>query len=116
MASRQATKRLNKEYKSIQANPPPYIIAHPSEDNILEWHYVLTGPQDTPYEGGQYHGLLRFPPQYPFQPPSILMITLVDDLNPILVFVYQCQIIILILESSMVSSDDFNRDVIIFHW
>lgn len=75
MASRQATKRLNKEYKSIQANPPPYIIAHPSEDNILEWHYVLTGPQDTPYEGGQYHGLLRFPPQYPFQPPSILMIT-----------------------------------------
>ncbi|CAX43062.1 ubiquitin-conjugating enzyme, putative [Candida dubliniensis CD36] len=75
MASRQATKRLNKEYKSIQANPPPYIIAHPSEDNILEWHYVLTGPQDTPYEGGQYHGLLRFPSQYPFQPPSILMIT-----------------------------------------
>ncbi|CAN3353931.1 ubiquitin-conjugating enzyme E2 6 [Diutina catenulata] len=75
MASRQSQKRLAKEYKSIQANPPPYIDAKPNDENILEWHYVITGPPQTPFEGGQYHGMLRFPAEYPFKPPSISMIT-----------------------------------------
>lgn len=75
MASRQSHKRLTKEYKSILANPPPYIIAKPNEENILEWHYVITGPPNTPFEQGQYHGILRFPSEYPFKPPSISMIT-----------------------------------------
>lgn len=29
-------KQLTREYQNIQKNPPPYIIAHPSETNILE--------------------------------------------------------------------------------
>lgn len=37
--------------------------------------YVLEGQDDTPYEGGYYHGKIIFPPQYPFKPPSILMLT-----------------------------------------
>ncbi|KAI1810532.1 ubiquitin-conjugating enzyme [Poronia punctata] len=75
MASKQATKRLAREYKTISENPPPYISAHPSESNILEWHYIITGPEDTPYHGGQYWGTLIFPPNYPFAPPAIRMHT-----------------------------------------
>ncbi|CCX07845.1 ubiquitin-conjugating enzyme/RWD-like protein [Pyronema domesticum] len=75
MATPAANKRLTREYKAITANPPPYISAHPSETNILEWHYLLTGPPATPYEGGQYWGTLVFPPDYPFKPPAIRMIT-----------------------------------------
>ncbi|AET39704.1 E2 ubiquitin-conjugating protein UBC6 Ecym_4683 [Eremothecium cymbalariae DBVPG len=75
MASRQAYKRLSKEYKMIMENTPPYIIAVPNDENILEWHYVITGPPDTPYEGGQYHGTLHFPPEYPFKPPAIRIST-----------------------------------------
>ncbi|KAI8937104.1 hypothetical protein NX059_006318 [Plenodomus lindquistii] len=75
MATPGATKRLTKEYASITKSPPPYIIAHPSEKNILEWHYILTGPPDTPYDGGQYWGTLTFPPDYPFAPPAIRMHT-----------------------------------------
>ncbi|KAI9754546.1 MAG: hypothetical protein M4579_004646 [Chaenotheca gracillima] len=75
MASRAANKRLAREYKAIQENPPPYIIAHPSERNILEWHYILTGPPQTPYQNGQYWGTLIFPPDYPFAPPAIRMHT-----------------------------------------
>ena len=29
--------QLTREYKAIQENPPPYIVAHPSEANILEF-------------------------------------------------------------------------------
>lgn len=75
MASRQSQKRLTKEYKAITLNPPPYVSAKPNDENILEWHYVITGPPYTPFEEGQYHGILRFPSEYPFKPPSISMIT-----------------------------------------
>jgi ubiquitin-conjugating enzyme E2 J2 len=75
MATVAANKRLQREYKAISANPPPYITAHPSETNILEWHYLLTGPPQTPYEGGQYWGTLVFPSDYPFKPPAIRMVT-----------------------------------------
>ncbi|KAF2153242.1 ubiquitin-conjugating enzyme E2 6 [Myriangium duriaei CBS 260.36] len=75
MATRGAHKRLAREYQNISANPPPFIVAHPSESNILEWHYILTGPPGTPYAGGQYWGTLMFPPDYPFAPPAIRMHT-----------------------------------------
>lgn len=75
MATKAANKRLVKEYASIQENAPPYITAKPAENNLLEWHYLITGPPETPYEGGQYHGVLLFPSEYPFKPPAIKMIT-----------------------------------------
>lgn len=75
MATRAANNRLAREYLAIQKNPPPYIQAHPSESNILEWHFIITGPEDTPYENGQYWGTLVFPPDYPFKPPAIRMMT-----------------------------------------
>jgi len=75
MATRASHKRLTREYKTISENPPPFIVAHPSESNILEWHYILTGPPETPYAGGQYWGTLIFPPEYPFAPPAIRMHT-----------------------------------------
>ncbi|CAA15718.1 Ubiquitin conjugating enzyme Ubc6 [Schizosaccharomyces pombe] len=75
MASKGAYKRLMKEYLALQKNPVELVDAKPATENILEWHYIITGPPDTPYEGGQYHGTLIFPPDYPFKPPAIRMIT-----------------------------------------
>ena len=75
MASRAALNRLQKEYARIVKEPSPDIEAHPRESNILEWHFVIKGPKDTPYHGGHYHGKLVFPPDYPYKPPSIMMLT-----------------------------------------
>ncbi|KAH9810136.1 Ubiquitin-conjugating enzyme E2 6 [Teratosphaeria destructans] len=75
MATKAAHKRLTREYLTLQRSPPDYITAHPSETNILEWHYILTGPPHTPYTDGQYWGTLTFPPDYPFAPPAIRMHT-----------------------------------------
>ncbi|KAJ3271413.1 Ubiquitin-conjugating enzyme E2 6, partial [Blyttiomyces sp. JEL0837] len=61
MATKGAYKRLSKEYMMITQNPPPFIIAKPLDSNILEWHYIIQGPPDSPYEGGEYHGKLIFP-------------------------------------------------------
>lgn len=52
-----------------------HITAHPNPNNILEWHYVMEGPQDTPFAGGTYHGRIHFPADYPFKPPDVYFIT-----------------------------------------
>nr|QBH73228.1 ubiquitin-conjugating enzyme E2 j2 [Franklinothrips vespiformis] len=70
-----ATSRLQQDYLRLKKDPVPYIIAEPLPSNICEWHYVVCGPEATPYEGGLYHGKLVFPRQFPFKPPSIYMIT-----------------------------------------
>ncbi|EPQ31447.1 uncharacterized protein PFL1_00782 [Pseudozyma flocculosa PF-1] len=75
MASKAAIRRLTKEAQLMEKDPPPLVYARPKEDNILEWHYILRGPPDTPYAGGEYHGQLIFPPEFPFKPPGIKMST-----------------------------------------
>ncbi|KAI8069727.1 ubiquitin-conjugating enzyme/RWD-like protein [Gongronella butleri] len=75
MATKTAYRRLTKEFMELQKNPPPFITAKPNESNILEWHYVIQGPPDTPYQGGEYYGRLTFPSDYPYKPPSIRMST-----------------------------------------
>ncbi|PRP76531.1 ubiquitin-conjugating enzyme [Planoprotostelium fungivorum] len=67
--------RLKRELHMILKEPIPNIVALPNPKNILEWHYVITGPTDTPYEGGTYHGKVVFPTGYPHKPPAIYMIT-----------------------------------------
>lgn len=47
------------------------------ESNLANVHYPFIhkfdqrGPPDSPFEGGEYHGMLLFPSEYPFKPPGI---------------------------------------------
>uniref|UniRef100_A0A8C1M5A3 Ubiquitin-conjugating enzyme E2 J2 n=1 Tax=Cyprinus carpio TaxID=7962 RepID=A0A8C1M5A3_CYPCA len=70
-----ATLRLKQDYLRIRKEPVPYICAEPLPSNILEWHFVIRGPEKTPYKGGYYHGKLIFPQEFPFKPPGIYMLT-----------------------------------------
>lgn len=70
-----ATARLKQDYMRIIKDPVPYVQAVPLPSNILEWHYIVQGPENSPYEGGIFHGKLIFPREFPFKPPSIYMIT-----------------------------------------
>jgi len=70
-----ALSRLRQDYLRLKKDPVPYIVAEPMPNNILEWHYLVRGPENSPYEGGIYHGKLKFPPEFPFRAPSIYMIT-----------------------------------------
>jgi len=70
-----AVQRLRRDAARLAKDPVPYVVAVPLSANILEWHYVVQGPSDSPYAGGFYHGKLIFPAEYPFKPPSIYMLT-----------------------------------------
>lgn len=70
-----AHKRLTQEFASLQAEPNPLVNAKPCENDILQWYFILSGPEDSPFEGGEYFGSLKFPPEYPFKAPVISIIT-----------------------------------------
>ena len=67
-----AKKRLDHEYKSF---PLDHIKVNFKKETVLEWHFLFIGQNSTPFEGGEYHGTLFFPENYPFSPPSIRFIT-----------------------------------------
>lgn len=75
MAETACVKRLQKEFRALCKEPVPNVVARPSPSDILEWHYVLEGSEGTPFAGGVYHGKVKFPPEYPYKPPGISMIT-----------------------------------------
>lgn len=46
-----AVQRLRRDAARLAKDPVPYVIAVPLPSNILEWHYVVQGPPDSPYIG-----------------------------------------------------------------
>jgi len=45
------------------------------QENIFEWQFAIRGPRDTEFEGGIYHGRIQLPSEYPFKPPSFMLLT-----------------------------------------
>ncbi|KAH7094010.1 UBC-like protein [Auriculariales sp. MPI-PUGE-AT-0066] len=75
MASKAAGKRLAKEFAAMQRDPPPFVWAAPDEKDILTWYFIVRGPPDSPFAGGEYLGAILFPSDFPFKPPGIKMMT-----------------------------------------
>lgn len=72
MASTIASRRLFHEYKLLTSSPPDGITAGPvSEDDIFLWEALIQGPDGTPFEGGIFPAELKFPKDYPLNPPTM---------------------------------------------
>nr|GEW53491.1 ubiquitin-conjugating enzyme E2 32 [Tanacetum cinerariifolium] len=70
-----SVKRILQEVKEMQSNPSDDFMSLPLEENIFEWHFAIRGPSDTEFEGGIYHGRIQLPSEYPFKPPSFMLLT-----------------------------------------
>ncbi|RDB24306.1 Ubiquitin-conjugating enzyme E2 32 [Hypsizygus marmoreus] len=70
-----AVKRIMQEAKELANDPSTDYAAAPLEDDIFEWHCTLRGPAGTEFEGGLYHFRILLPAEYPFRPPSLMMLT-----------------------------------------
>jgi ubiquitin-protein ligase len=51
------------------------IRLSPLTGNLREWHFSLLGPDNTPYQGGCYHGKISLPSEYPHRAPAMCMLT-----------------------------------------
>ena len=64
-------KHIQKELQKFQTNPPENCEGGPvSEFDLFKWELKITGPDDSPYEGGKFTIKVEFPPDYPFKPPK----------------------------------------------
>ncbi|THG94723.1 hypothetical protein EW026_g6801 [Hermanssonia centrifuga] len=70
-----AVKRIMQEARELANDPCTDYSAAPLEDDIFEWHCTLRGADGTEFEGGLYHFRILLPSEYPFRPPSIMMLT-----------------------------------------
>ncbi|KAJ1460323.1 ubiquitin-conjugating enzyme/RWD-like protein [Pelagophyceae sp. CCMP2097] len=70
-----AVRRIQADIRELAANPTSEYHAAPLEDSLFEWHFTVRGPQGTDFQGGVYHGRISLPAEYPFKPPSIMLLT-----------------------------------------
>jgi len=66
-----ARRRLLRDFKRLQSDPPQGVSGAPLENNILKWMAVIFGPDETPWEGGTFKLSLEFTEDYPNKAPTV---------------------------------------------
>ncbi|KAH9904025.1 ubiquitin-conjugating enzyme [Xylariomycetidae sp. FL2044] len=65
-------KRISKELQECSTSPPPGMtVSLPNESDLHTWSVALSGPAQTPYEGGRFKLSVSLPPDYPFKAPQV---------------------------------------------
>ncbi|KAI8827729.1 ubiquitin-conjugating enzyme/RWD-like protein [Chytriomyces cf. hyalinus JEL632] len=65
-----AVNALQRQFKEILKNPIPGFRVELKDDNIFEWQVGIIGPLETVYQGGYFLTTIKFPTDYPFNPPT----------------------------------------------
>lgn len=60
---------------SLLNDPPTGIFIVGDESNLKFVHTIIVGPEGTPYEGGFFYFVIKFPNDYPIQPPKVRLMT-----------------------------------------
>ncbi|PIK52448.1 hypothetical protein BSL78_10652 [Apostichopus japonicus] len=68
-----ALRRIKRDVYNTEFPSGCYV--EPDSTNFTLVHVLITGPEGTPYEGGFFYFLVRFPPNYPAQPPRVKIMT-----------------------------------------
>ena len=70
-----AVKRILREIREMASDTSLAYHAEAVESDIFEWHFAILGAEDSEFESGIYHGRVLLPPEYPFKPPSFVLLT-----------------------------------------
>ncbi|XP_021811536.1 uncharacterized protein LOC110754733 isoform X2 [Prunus avium] len=68
-------KRILEEYDDIKSNPSSDFTCLKLNWNPYEWQFAIRGHRGTEFDGGIYHGMVKFSEGYPSNPPSIVFLT-----------------------------------------
>lgn len=68
-------KRIKKELEGLENESNDLFTVQPANNNLHQWDATLSGPANSPYEGGKFKIKINFPPAYPYQPPKVKFLT-----------------------------------------
>ncbi|KAM6380056.1 ubiquitin-conjugating enzyme E2 B isoform 2-T2 [Pluvialis apricaria] len=84
-----ARRRLMRDFKRLQEDPPVGVSGAPSENNIMQWNAVIFGPEGTPFEDVYADGSIcldilqnRWSPTYDVSSILTSIQSLLDEPNP----------------------------------
>lgn len=70
-----ALKLLQNQYKKLQSDPVEGVAVELSDDNLFEWKVFIEGPAETDYSGGIFALSMKFPQDYPMNPPTVVFLS-----------------------------------------
>ncbi|CAH1431692.1 unnamed protein product [Lactuca virosa] len=70
-----ARKRLMRDFKRLQQDPPAGISGAPQDNNIMLWNAVIFGPDDSPWDGGTFKLALQYSEDYPNKAPTVRFVS-----------------------------------------
>nr|CAG4635811.1 EOG090X0GZZ [Artemia franciscana] len=70
-----ARRRLMTDLKRLQEDPPDSVSGAPTENDIMIWNAVISGPYETLHEGGIFELTLEFTEEYPNEPPTVKFVS-----------------------------------------
>ncbi|KAI9596489.1 putative ubiquitin-conjugating enzyme E2 [Syncephalis fuscata] len=68
-------KRIIKEIERLTIDPAPGITAQHHDDNLRYFDVIITGPSQSPFEGGKFKLELFLPEEYPMAAPKVRFLT-----------------------------------------
>ncbi|XP_016991933.1 ubiquitin-conjugating enzyme E2 N [Drosophila rhopaloa] len=69
------SRRIIKETQRLLEDPVPGISAIPDENNARYFRVLVSGPRDSPFEGGVFRLELFLPEDYPMKAPNVRFLT-----------------------------------------
>ncbi|KAH0789755.1 ubiquitin-conjugating enzyme E2 2 [Histomonas meleagridis] len=75
MTTSAARRRLLRDFRKLQADPPVNITAAPETDNIMKWNAVIFGPEKSDWEDGIFKLTMTFSEEYPHKAPEVKFTT-----------------------------------------
>ena len=78
----QAMKRIQKELTQFNKEEPEGLTAGPIDDsNLFKWEATFIGPEESPYEGGNFKVSIEYSSFYPYRAPRVHFLTKVYHPN-----------------------------------
>jgi len=68
-------KRIVKETQRLNRDPPPGVTCERDDNNYRYFHLTIEGPDNSPYEGGNFQLELFLGKKYPMEPPKVRFLT-----------------------------------------
>merc|ERR1711916_359493 len=87
-----AEKRVQSDLEEMTNHPIEGVAVVPSDKDMGVWQIFMEGPKDSTFEGGVFELEMKFPEDYPDNPPTLYFLSEFGTLTSILTEKFVCPV------------------------